>query len=102
MGSEVIWSMDFDIEEFPNSYGYDMQLHTWAEWKGRWSNVDPPVESALSEHDHSDSEHYEQLIEIVVDSEGCGSWDENIWGQVVSFIPKSEYKELEKLIEQNI
>ena len=100
-GSEVIWSMDFEIEDFPNSYGYDMQLHTWAEWKGRWSNVDPQIESDLSKHDHSDSEHYEQLIEIVVDSDGI-CWDEYIWSEIVSFIPKSKYKELEKLIAQNV
>jgi len=63
--------------------------------------VDPPIESELSKHDYSDSIHYEQLIEILVDSDGCGSWDEYIWGEIISFIPKSKYKELEKLMEQN-
>ena len=93
--------MDFEIEDFPHRYGYDMQLYTWADWRSRWSNVDPTIESDLSKHDHSDSEHYEQLIEILVDSDGSGCWDDYIWGEIVSFIPKSKYKELEKLIEQN-
>ena len=64
--------------------------------------MDPPIELDLSKHDHSNSEHYKQLINILVDSDGSGVWDENIWGQIVSFVPKSKNKELEKLIEQKI
>ena len=30
-----IWSADFGIEDFPFNHGYEMQLHTWAEWKNR-------------------------------------------------------------------
>ena len=100
-GSGVIWSMDFEIEDFPHRYGYETQLYPCRLMYVRWSNVDPPIDSDLSKHDHSDSVHSEQLIEIVVDSDGCGFWDDYIWGEIVSFIPKTKYTELEKLIEQN-
>jgi hypothetical protein len=95
----AIWSADFGIEDFPFSSGYEMQLHTWGEWKNRWANSDPQMESQLSSHDHSQSTHYERLKEILEDSDLF--WNDYMWDEILAFIPKSQFQELEALIEQS-
>ena len=46
--------------------------------------------------------HYEKMKEILVDSESGYLYDGYIWSEIISFIQKSKYKELEEFIEQSI